>query len=204
MKHTIESLKIVEDLSKKLKTFHHHYYVILDLLNSFNKEKIIYVEIGCYNGGSACLALTNNKVECYSIDLGIPIDKQETIKTINDLRPNSKHVYIEGDSQKIEIFNLLKSYIDKIDVLFIDGDHSYKGVMNDFSLYNEILNSGGYILFDDYNDSKHSPEVNRAVNDIVSSDIVKSNFEIIGTIKNIYNAYPHDIVDGNVFIIKKK
>ena len=73
------------------------------------KEKIIYVEIGCYNGGSACLALTNNKVECYSIDLGIPIDKQETIKTINDLRPNSKHVYIEGDSQKIEIFNLLKS-----------------------------------------------------------------------------------------------
>ena len=37
-------------------------------------------------------------------------------------------------------------------LLFIDGDHSYKGVMDDFKNYFEFVNEGGIIVFDNYND----------------------------------------------------
>jgi hypothetical protein len=37
----------------------------------------------------------------------------------------------------------------KIDFLFIDGDHSYEGVSNDFNLYKNIISNGGMIAIHD-------------------------------------------------------
>lgn len=37
----------------------------------------------------------------------------------------------------------------KIDLLFIDGDHSYKGVKTDFELYSKILSYNGIIIIHD-------------------------------------------------------
>jgi hypothetical protein len=37
----------------------------------------------------------------------------------------------------------------KIDVLFIDGDHSYEGVKQDFELYSNILSDNGIIIIHD-------------------------------------------------------
>ena len=37
----------------------------------------------------------------------------------------------------------------KIDILFIDGDHSYEGVKLDFELYSKILNENGVIIIHD-------------------------------------------------------
>ena len=37
----------------------------------------------------------------------------------------------------------------KIDVLFIDGDHSYEGVKSDFELYSTILSENGVIMLHD-------------------------------------------------------
>jgi hypothetical protein len=37
----------------------------------------------------------------------------------------------------------------KIDLLFIDGDHSYEGVKKDFDLYSKILNDNGIIIIHD-------------------------------------------------------
>jgi hypothetical protein len=37
----------------------------------------------------------------------------------------------------------------KIDVLFIDGDHSYEGVKSDFELYSTILSEKGIIMLHD-------------------------------------------------------
>lgn len=36
-----------------------------------------------------------------------------------------------------------------LDVLFIDGDHSYKGVKGDFLIYRHFVREGGWILFHD-------------------------------------------------------
>jgi len=41
----------------------------------------------------------------------------------------------------------------KIDVLFIDGDHSYEGVKLDFELYSKLLNDKGVIFIHDTDES---------------------------------------------------
>jgi hypothetical protein len=41
----------------------------------------------------------------------------------------------------------------KIDVLFIDGDHSYEGVKTDFELYSKIMSDNGIIIIHDTDDN---------------------------------------------------
>lgn len=38
---------------------------------------------------------------------------------------------------------------DKLDFLFIDGDHSYEGVRRDFELYSPLVREGGFVAFHD-------------------------------------------------------
>ena len=68
-------------------------------------------------------------------------------------------------------------------------------------LYEGLVKKGGYIVFDDYNDSQHSPEVKPAVNDLVNQ--ISTQYEIIGAIPNLYNAKPLELKEGNEFVIKK-
>jgi predicted O-methyltransferase YrrM len=39
--------------------------------------------------------------------------------------------------------------MSKIDLLFIDGDHSYNGVKKDFTDYSPLVRKGGWIAFHD-------------------------------------------------------
>ena len=91
---------------------------------------------------------------------------------------------------------------DKIDILFIDGDHSYDGIVEDFNNYVDFVNDGGFIVFDDYNDIMFSPEVKIAVNDIVST-LDLSKYSVMGSIKNEYSAKPVELLENNCFIVRK-
>lgn len=44
--------------------------------------------------------------------------------------------------------------IEKIDFLFIDGDHSIKGCDYDFTSYSPYLKKGSFIAFHDYDDGR--------------------------------------------------
>ena len=58
---------------------------------------------------------------------------------------NWKYVLIERDSQEYaEIFDL------PIDLIHIDGDHSYEGVKKDCQSWLPKVRPGGYACFDDY------------------------------------------------------
>jgi len=205
MKHTQQSLNITQIISDQIndQTFHHHYHILYDIAELYPKYyNLVYVEIGCYAGGSACLMLQRSNTKVISIDLGTPIDESIVHTNINKLNKfNNSYNYLKGNSQTYEMVNKLKELINEIDILFIDGDHSYQGVINDFLLYEELVKKGGYIVFDDYNDSQYSPEVKIAVNDIIPTIIEKYN--IIGTLPNIFKARPDTIIEGNNFIIQK-
>jgi len=54
-----------------------------------------------------------------------------------------------GNSQTAEMRDAVRSFCPKFDLIFIDGDHSYKGVKKDFNLYKELLSDRGVILFHD-------------------------------------------------------
>ena len=203
MKQTLESVLLTRKISDEINnmTFHHHYSVLYDVAKEFGNSLINYVEIGCYGGGSACLMLQRPNTNVISIDLGEPINPeivQQNVKKLNTL--GNQFNYIQANSQKQETVDQLKTLVYGIDILFIDGDHSYEGVINDFNFYSNLVKPGCYIVFDDYNDIIHCPQVKLAVDDLLRNN---SDYEIIGTLPNIFEARPSDLKEGNCFIIKK-
>ena len=53
------------------------------------------------------------------------------------------------DTSENAYYNFFVLQDIKIDVLFIDGDHSYEGVKKDFELYSKILTKNGIIILHD-------------------------------------------------------
>ena len=49
----------------------------------------------------------------------------------------------------------------ELDFLFIDGDHTYEGVREDFLMYSQLVREGGLIAFHDVAESGGSREVHR-------------------------------------------
>ena len=189
------------------KTFHNHYHILYDIIDSYNSENLIYLEIGSFAGGSASLVSTNKKVsKVISIDIGRPVNKEVPIRNVNKFKHTyCDYTYVEGDSTLQTTIDKLKSLTDNVDILFIDGDHSYNGVRKDFNNYKDLVKKGGYIIFDDYMDQIHSPEVKSAVDDIVNI-LNQEDYDIIGSI-----VYPFlnktnvpDKISSNLYVIKKK
>jgi len=54
---------------------------------------------------------------------------------------------IAGDSHLEAVYKQVKDY--KFDILFIDGDHSYEGVKQDFEMYSPLVKDRGLILMHD-------------------------------------------------------
>jgi hypothetical protein len=211
LKPTQKSLDIVALIATNVSTFHHHYHILFDIAETFGDKKINYVEIGAYAGGSSCLMLQRLNTTIVSIDLGEPIPKGVVFENVINYKNNNNYYkYIQGNSQIIETKNevigalnnsRVLGYSNKIDLLFIDGDHSFDGVIADFNMYSDLVAIGGYIVFDDYYDDVHSPDVKKALDEIILPNLV--DYEIIGTLENSLGAYPSELKDGNCFIIKK-
>ena len=110
------------------------------------KPKII-LEIGSGRGGTALLfshvIVPEGKV--------ISLDVRDIDVGENKGQDFSKVLFCKGDSHlestKCFIGELLKG--EKIDVLFIDGDHTYKGVKKDHAMYKGFVRNGGIIGFHD-------------------------------------------------------
>lgn len=204
---TENSLNKTNEIMKTMDghSFHNHYHIIYDICDSINGE-ITYVEIGAFAGGSASLMSSHPKVKkVVSIDLGQPIDKSIPIKNVTKFKHNNcNYEYIKGDSTNNETIEKLKSITTNINILFIDGNHQYDGVVKDFNNYKDFVVKGGYIIFDDYEDYQYSPDVKLAVNDLIKSlDITE--YEIIGSLEYdlISKTNVPNFKSSNEFILKK-
>jgi predicted O-methyltransferase YrrM len=64
---------------------------------------------------------------------------------------------LRGDSHSQETVSKLQEALkgDKIDFLFIDGDHTYEGVKRDFEIYSPLVKKGGLVVFHDV--AHHDP-----------------------------------------------
>ena len=128
-----------------------------------------FIEIGCKLGGTFQILCESSKGKKISVDLpgGVhggwmtynhpylgDIYKIRNTYFIN--KYENVHM-VTGDSHKTETLNDVKSILnnEKVDLLFIDGDHTYEGVKQDYLLYKELVNIGGYIVFHDINDTQH-------------------------------------------------
>ena len=138
-----------------------------------NRAKNGIVEIGRYHGGSTfLLACANMETPIYSIDLGPKNDQQ--VLTYMDENGLGKNVtLLVGDSQIGEY-----PKISNIDLLFIDGDHSYEGCTNDLNNWYPKVVEGGHVLL---HDCYFGSEVQQSVLDFVDRhhvEVIRSPYII--------------------------
>jgi predicted O-methyltransferase YrrM len=77
---------------------------------------------------------------------------------------NGKSLFLlRQNSHLPETLNVIRHILNghELDFLFIDGDHSYEGVREDFMMYSPLVREGGLIAFHDVAESGGSREVHR-------------------------------------------
>jgi hypothetical protein len=101
-----------------------------------------YIEIGCRWGGT--FVLTNEYLKKFNtINKSVAIDIIDSC--VSDYcSKNTETKFIKINSQSEEFKNYLNN--NYFDLIFIDGDHSYNGVKNDYEI---SKNSGKIFVFHD-------------------------------------------------------
>jgi len=148
------------------------------LLRLLKRRKLkSIVEIGTAQGGTlyAWCKIAGSDAAIISIDLpGGPFGGGYTLNDIKKFRKykrKNQHIYfLRKNSHKQETKNKLAEILGgrKIDLLFIDGDHRYKGVKKDFQLYSPLVKQNGLIVFHDilYHPKVPECKVNKFWNEI--------------------------------------
>ena len=106
-------------------------------------------EIGVNNGGMNFM-LANSISSCRTI-VGIDLFLLNVHQLRLFVRKGVVQHFVQGDSAEDRTFQRVAALFGgqpKIDLLFIDGDHSYKGVVADFR-YRCLVRDGGIIAFHD-------------------------------------------------------
>ena len=144
------------------------------------------IEIGRYKGGSTLTiaAAMSGEGTFWSIDLGekeARLHQGSARRSFDDelrdvcARFGFPVTLLDGDSRTIEVET------GEVDLVFIDGDHSYEGVKNDFERFGRRVRIGGAVLLDDACDEvmfkTHSESVGKLLQEIVAQQsfrLVKS------------------------------
>lgn len=148
-----------------------------------------FLEIGVYKGQILSLIemlaeLSNKKPQIFGITPLVDVDFapydrtpfiQNIFKQFN-LNINNTTIY-NGLSQNSNIEQ--EAYKNgPYDMLYIDGDHSYKSTVYDIEHYSSMVKEGGYLIIDDCNDYKNFlpgtfkgiVEVSNAVRDTIEKN----------------------------------
>lgn len=60
--------------------------------------------------------------------------------------PVSNLLLVPGDSHDLAVFDQVNEFLaGRVDFLFMDGDHSYEGLKQDFEMYGSLVPAGGVI-----------------------------------------------------------
>jgi SAM-dependent methyltransferase len=101
-----------------------------------------YIEIGCRYGGTYILT-TEYLSRFNDLEKSVAVDIIDSPVSYYCLFSPKTH-FLRADSRSIEFKEFMSS--NKFDLIFIDGDHSYEGVKNDYEI---SKNSGNIFVFHD-------------------------------------------------------
>jgi predicted O-methyltransferase YrrM len=115
------------------------------------------LELGTYHGGTIFLftrvAAQNATLVTVDMDAGdygggYPRTWAPLLRSFARDKQNIR--LVRGDSHAVSTFARVESLLkEPIDFLFIDGDHTYEGVRNDFEMYEPLVRAGGLIALHD-------------------------------------------------------
>jgi FkbM family methyltransferase len=114
------------------------------------------MEIGTFKGGTLCVLcrLSSPTADIISVDLpggkfGGGYNAMRSFLFRSFCKLSQTMHLIRGDSHANETLTRVKSIIQSLDILFIDGDHTYEGVKRDFFAYSPLVRTGGVVAFHD-------------------------------------------------------
>ncbi len=135
----------------------------------------LIVDIGTAQGGSAFVFVLASKssVKVYTID---PKKNLQFLYYLERFELSDRLIYYEQTSEAFA-----KDFKGKIDLLFIDGIHSYRGVVGDFNSYEDCVVKGGIVMFHDY--FLYGDAIGKATDEIEAGGQIKK-IEIVDSLFN--------------------
>ena len=140
-------------------------------------ENRIFVEIGSFFGRSSVvlgmIARKNNcHLTCVDIFNEFPPDENNPEEIKRQFKANMAEANAKYNLMNVESSEASEGFDSKIDLLFIDGDHSYKGVKSDIGCWVQYwVKVGGFVLFHDYG-GVH-PGVKKAVDETTNLEKIR-------------------------------
>jgi cephalosporin hydroxylase len=122
---------------------------LLELLRSMAPTRIC--EIGTASGGTLCALARVSRADATLVTVDLSLTPERKAAFPQFARDSQRIVCLEGNSHDPAIRDQVSALLSGayLDVLFIDGDHSYEGVRDDFAMYGPLVRDGGLVVFHD-------------------------------------------------------
>lgn len=119
----------------------------------------VIVEIGTYEGGTSLIWAQLASEQVITCDISPPGPRGELIRSFPPPGSGCKVSILTGDSHSAEFAARVERELGgkKVDLLFIDGDHTEAGVEADYRAYSHLVREGGLIGFHDIADKQDQP-----------------------------------------------
>ncbi|MFA9518704.1 class I SAM-dependent methyltransferase [Halopenitus sp. H-Gu1] len=154
---------------------------LLEIIADKGPETV--VEIGTFRGGSLYMWSRALKAPKKIISVDIAYNKMDRLfKNFSDEK--TLHL-VEGDSQNQSTEQRISDMLgdDQIDFLFLDGDHSYEGIKNDFEIYEPYVSDTGLIAIDDIaNENCGVPKFWREISSRYDTKVIEDGSSSIGVV----------------------
>lgn len=122
---------------------------LLELLASLKPRAMC--EIGADKGGTLALfaSVAAADARILSIDISYPASRMAACRSLPDA--GQRLTCMEADSHLPSTLQAVKRWLNGglLDFLFIDGDHSHRGVESDYEMFSPLVRAGGVIAFHD-------------------------------------------------------
>ncbi|MEM7816503.1 MAG: class I SAM-dependent methyltransferase [Candidatus Aenigmatarchaeota archaeon] len=161
--------------------------VLYSLVRSLKTTNPIVLEIGSWVGKSSVVlakAVKRKKGVLYCIDpfdaSGDSFSKENySIKNFNlkekflsNIKKSKVEKYVKIIAKKSQ--DALKEWNNSVDFIFIDADHSYSNVKEDFVCWSKFLKVGGYIAFHDAKEDLKAKQLNGGVPRLIKEEILNN------------------------------
>lgn len=158
------------------------------LVRQLRATKVI--EVGRYKGGSTLTiaAAMAPDGRLWSLDIG---EKEHRLRDAATQRPYDQQIadalqryglhaeLLIGDSRTMEVDT------GEVDLVFIDGDHSYEGARSDFDRFGRRVRVGGAVLFDDAISEDPTDPNDATVGRVVREALNQGQFELTKTVDSM-------------------
>ncbi len=126
---------------------------VADVLRAFRllKDKRFYLEIGIFDRGNLAYVASLLADDAVLIGIDVEDDPERDELLRAQLKPGQRYYAVIASSRTPQAVSAVRDILgaNRLDAVFIDGDHTAYGALADYALYEEFVANDGLFLFHD-------------------------------------------------------